>query len=35
MMPPTYSAAEEPTDGLLGCIVQLVRSVYELTRRST
>ena len=25
MMPPTYSAAEKPTDGLLGCIVQLVR----------
>ena len=25
MMPPTYSAAEKPTDGLLGCIVLLVR----------
>ena len=34
MMPPTYSAAEKPTDGLLGYIVQLVR-LYELTRRST
>ena len=25
MMPPTYSAAEKPISGLLGCIVQLVR----------